>query len=170
VSTPAEDKDLEDYLRRKSALSLGYKKLYIEAPPAELDRAIAARARRALRWLVPGILAAVIGIGLVVGINVGVHNFVTVAVKAEKNTARIRAENKAELERQRASEPIAVMIDAKNIASQEAKEAAEKQKAEQAAREQALIKIEALKREGKQKEADAELLRLQQAYPDSTKQ
>jgi hypothetical protein len=169
VSTPAEDKDLEEYLRRKSALSLGYKKIYIEAPPEELDRAITARARRALRWLVPGIISAAIAIGLVVGINVGVNNLLTVTIQAEKTQARLRKEREEQLERERASQPISVMIDAKNIAPQAAKDAAEKLKAEQAAREQALAKIEALKREGKQAEAEAELRRFNAAYPAAKK-
>jgi hypothetical protein len=169
VSTPAEDKDLEEYLRRKSALSLGYKKIYLEAPPPELDRAIAARARRALRWLVPGILSAVIAIGLVVGINVGVNNLLTVTVNAERTQIRLRKEREEELERERASQPISVMIDAKDIAKEEAKKNAEKLKAEQAARAQWLDKIETLKREGKQAEAEAELRKFNRAYPAEKK-
>jgi hypothetical protein len=169
VSTPAEDKDLEEYLRRKSALSLGYKKIYIEAPPPELDRAIAARARRALRWLVPGIISAAIAITLVVGINMGVTNLLTVTVNAERTQKRLRQEREERLERERASQPISVMIDAKDIAKQEAKSAAEKLKAEQAAREQWLAKIEVLKREGKQAEAEAELLNFNKAHPATKK-
>jgi hypothetical protein len=169
VSTPAEDKDLEEYLRRKSALSLGYKKIYLEAPPPELDRAITARARRALRWLVPGILSAIIAIGLVVGINVGVNNLLTVTVNAERTQNRLRKEREEELERERASQPISVMIDAKDIAKEEAKKNAEKLKAEQAARAQWLDKIETLKREGKQAEAEAELRKFNRAYPAEKK-
>ena len=60
MSEQLEDKELEEYLRRKSALSLGYKRIYIEAPPQELDRAVAARARRALRWLGPALVAVAI--------------------------------------------------------------------------------------------------------------
>jgi hypothetical protein len=169
VSTPAEDKDLEEYLRRKSALSLGYKKIYLEAPPPELDRAIAARARRALRWLVPGILSAVIAIGLVVGINVGVNNLLTVTVQAERTQIRLRKEREEELERERAKQPISVMIDAKDIRIEEAKKNAEKLKAEQAAREQWLAKIETLKRAGKQSEAEAELRKFNKEYPPGKK-
>jgi len=152
VSTPAEDKDLEEYLRRKSALSLGYKKIYIEAPPEELDRAITARARRALRWLVPGVLSLLIALGLVVGINVGVDRLVTVSVKAEKNAVRIKAEREKQREEERAKQPVAVVIDASNIEAQaqkDAKERAEDQKIY-------LEKIEELRKAGKTKEADIE--------------
>ena len=170
VSTPAEDKDLEEYLRRKSALSLGYKKLYIEAPPEELDRAIAARARRALRWLVPGILSAAIAIGLVVGVNMGVTNLMRVSVEAERNQNKLRQEREAQQERERLSQPIAVMIDAKDIAAQEAKDAqAAQQKAREAARAQWLAEIEALRRAGKDTKADTEQRRFDAAYPDSAK-
>ena len=152
MSTPAEDKDLEEYLRRKSALSLGYKKIYIEAPPEELDRAITARARRALRWLVPGVLSLLIALGLVVGINVGVDRLVTVSVKAEKNAVRIKAEREKQREEERAKQPVAVVIDASNIEAQaqkDAKERAEDQKIY-------LEKIEELRKAGKTKEADIE--------------
>ncbi len=172
VSEPRDDKALEEYLRRKSALSMGYKKIYVEAPPVELDRAIAARARRALRWLVPGILAACIALGLMVVVNIGVSKLMQATVSAERNALKIRKEQNEELERERARQPIAVVIDAKDIPKEEAREAAaaaEELKIKVAAREQWLAKIEALKRDGKQAEADAELRRFQKTYPDSIK-
>jgi len=167
VSDPVEDKALEEYLRRKSALSLGYRKIYIEAPPEELDRAIAARARRALRWLVPGILSACIAIGLIFSLDLGVTKLMRATVKAEQNVLKMRQEQKEQAERERLSQPISVVIDAKNIAQEVARE--EAAKAEALLREQWLEKIEALKTAGKQAEADAELLRFQAAYPDSGK-
>lgn len=152
MSTPAEDKDLEEYLRRKSALSLGYKKIYIEAPPEELDRAITARARRALRWLVPGVLSLLIALGLVVGINVGVDRLVTVSVKAEKNAVRIKAEREKQIAEERAKQPVAVVIDASNIEAQAQKDAAERAEDQKIW----LEKIEELRKAGKTKEADLE--------------
>ena len=172
MSEPRDDKALEEYLRRKSALSMGYKKIYVEAPPVELDRAIAARARRALRWLVPGLLAAVIALGLMVVVNIGVSRLMQATVSAERNALRVRKEQKEELERERARQPITVVIDAKDIPKEQAREAAaaaEELKIRTAAREHWLAKIEALERDGKQAEADAELRRFQETYPGSVK-
>jgi hypothetical protein len=160
VSTPAEDKDLEEYLRRKSALSLGYKKIYIEAPPEELDRAITARARRALRWLVPGVLSLCIALGLVVGINVGVDRLVTVSVKAEQNAARLKAEREKQREEDRAKQPVAVVIDASNIEAQAQKDATERAEDQKIW----LEKIEELRKAGKTKEADIETQIFNETY------
>jgi hypothetical protein len=165
VSTPAEDKDLEEYLRRKSALSLGYKKIYIEAPPEELDRAITARARRALRWLVPGVLSLLIALGLVVGINVGVDRLVTVSVKAEQNAVRIKAEREKQIAEERARQPVAVVIDASNIEAQAQKDAAERAEDQKIW----LEKIEELRKAGKTKEADIETQIFNEKYSPSRK-
>jgi hypothetical protein len=170
VTTPAEDKDLEDYLRRKSALSLGYKKIYIEAPPPELDRAIAARARRALRWLVPAVISAAIAIGIVVSANFAVTKLMQASVMAERNAVKLRDERKAQQERERLTQPVGVVIDAKNIAEQEAKaQAAVQKQKEKAGRDEWLAEIEALRRQGKNATADAELRRLNAAYPEFVK-
>jgi hypothetical protein len=170
VTTPAEDKDLEDYLRRKSALSLGYKKIYIEAPPPELDRAIAARARRALRWIVPAVIAAAIAIGIVVSANFAVTKLMQASVMAERNAVKLRDEHRAQQERERLTQPVGVVIDAKNIAEQEAKaQAAVQKQKEKEGRDEWLAEIEALRRQGKNATADAELRRLNAAYPEYVK-
>jgi hypothetical protein len=171
VSTPAEDKDLEDYLRRKSAVSLGYKKIYVEAPPPELDRAITARARRALRWLVPAIISATIAIGLIASLNYAVSKLMQASVIAERNAVKLREERKAQQDRERLKQPIGVMIDANDIAPQEAKAAADARKLiEKQARDQWLAEIETLRRQGKHATAEAELRRLNAAYPEYAKQ
>ena len=170
MTTPAEDKDLEDYLRRKSALSLGYKKIYIEAPPPELDRAIAARARRALRWIVPAIISAAIAISLIASVNIAINKLMQASVIAERNAVKLRDERKALLERERLNQPIGVMTDAKNITIQEAQAARAAQKLrETRARDEWLAEIEALRRQGKNATADAELYRLNKAYPEYVK-
>jgi hypothetical protein len=143
----ADDKELIDYLHRKSALSMGYKKVYIEAPPAELDRAIKARARRALKFLVPGILATCIAFGLVGGLIVGVDKFMGVAVKVERR-------NKA-LENPPVTVEINIPATAKN----------EKPASTQLTREQWQKKIDALNEAGKTTEAQAELRRFKKVYP-----
>lgn len=170
MSTPAEDKDLEDYLRRKSALSLGYKKIYVESPPPELDRAITARARRALRWIVPAIISAAIAVGVIVSLNIGVSKVMQASVIAERNAVKLREERKAQQEAERLKQPIGVMVDASNIAPQEQKAAEEAQKKkEQAARAAWLAEIESLRRQGKNARADAELRRMNAAYPEYAK-
>jgi hypothetical protein len=167
VSTPAEDKDLEEYLRRKSAISLGYKKIYVEAPPPELDRAITARARRALRWIVPAIISAAIAVGVIVALNVGVNRVMQASVIAERNAVKLREERKAQQEIERLKQPIGVMVDANDIAPEEAKAAqAAQKKRERAARDQWLAEIEALQRKGKNSKAAAELHRMNAAYPE----
>jgi hypothetical protein len=172
VNDSAEDKALEEYLHRKSALSMGYRKVYVEAPPPELDRAITARARRAMRWLIPAIISASIGIGMIVSVNMGVAGWMRAMINAERNTNKIKQEQKEEAERELAKQPITVIIDAKNIPAEETKraEAAEqKRKLEQAARNEWLLKIEELKSAGKKAEAEAELQKFRTAYPDSGK-
>jgi hypothetical protein len=172
VNDSTEDKALEEYLHRKSALSLGYKKVYVEAPPPELDRAIAARARRALRWIVPGILSIVIGVTIVASINMGVAGWMRAMVAAERNVNKIKQEQKEQAERELAKQPVTVIIDARDIAKEEEKRYQEyerKQKIEQAAQAEWLNKIEALRSAGKQAEADAELKKFQAAYPDTVK-
>src|SRR5215831_17692476 len=92
VSDPSEDRMLEEYLHRKSAISMGYRRIYVEAPPPELDRTVTARARRALRWLVPGAIATVIAITLVLGVNYTVTKYMSLLVGAQKNIERLEAE------------------------------------------------------------------------------
>lgn len=154
----ADDKALEEYLRRKSALSLGYKRLYVEDPPPELDRAITARARRALKYLVPGALALAIALTLVVGVNIGVNKWVKVMVGAEQTLKRQREEQRKREAEERAKQPVSVMIDARNLHEQPAADAP-------LSREEWLAKIDALKRAGKTAEAQAEQAKFQAAYP-----
>jgi uncharacterized protein (UPF0305 family) len=115
-------------------------------------------------------MSAVIAIGLVVGVNVAVNKLMQASILAERNAVKLREERKAQQERERLEQPIGVMTDANNIAVQEAKaaEAAQKQK-EQKARDQWLAEIEALRRQGKNATADAELRRLNAAYPEYVK-
>lgn len=157
MSDPGEDKLLEDYLHRKSALSMGYRRVYVETPPPELDRSIEARARRALRWLLPGLLAAVIAIGFAYSINIGVNRYMGAMLGAEKNIQRTNKEIAEQAEKERLSAPISVIIDPAALA---------KDSSAQPTREQWLAKIDALKRAGKKAEADAELKKLRAAYPD----
>ena len=156
MSESIEDRELREYLHRKSALSMGYKKVYVEAPPPELDRAVKARARRALQWLGPAALAACIAIGLMGGLVIGVSKFMDVAVKAERHAKEIN------------TPPVTVAIDAKSLSMENAAPEAGPT-AEQPGREQWLAKIDALKKEGKQAEADAELARFRAAYPRESK-
>lgn len=170
MTEPVEDKALEEYLRRKSALSMGYKRLYVEeAPPPELDRAIAARARRALRWLVPALLATAMAAVLIAAANFGVNAWMGAMVAAEKNMKQRREEQRKKLEEERAKQPVTVVIDANATPTQQTSDAATREQAEQVARTEWLEKIEALKREGKTAEAEAELQRFRQAYPDGAK-
>lgn len=159
MNEPVEDKELIDYLHRKSALSMGYRKVYLEAPPPEVDRAIKARARRALRWLGPALLSVGIAFFLISGLTVGVGNFMTVLVQADRR-------NKEALR-----PPITVAIDASTLQSETpANEgAAKNSKVERLTREQWLAKIAALKKSGKQAEAEAEQQRLDAAYPPPPK-
>lgn len=170
MTEPAEDKALEEYLRRKSALSMGYRRLYIEeAPPPELDRAVTARARRALRWLVPALLAVAMGAALIMAANFGVNAWMDAMVVMEKSLKERREERRKQIEKERAEQPVTVVIDAKDIAAQQLADAAAREKADQIARTEWLAKIEALKREGKTAEAETEQRRFEQAYPSSAK-
>jgi hypothetical protein len=163
LSDPADDRVLEDYLHRKSALSMGYRRVYIEAPPPELDRAVTARARRALRWLVPGLLALGIALTLVLGINFGVTKWVGAMQGAEKNLQRLQKEREEKEERERAQEPIAIIVDPGELSNHPAASS-------QLSREDWLAKIDKLKRAGKKAEAQAEQQRFLAAYPDKPTQ
>ena len=62
MSSPSEEKDLEEYLSGGTEISRRYRALNREEPPAALDRAVLARAggRRRSRWAAPLALAATI--------------------------------------------------------------------------------------------------------------
>ena len=161
LSDPTEDRMLQDYLARKSALSMGYKRVYVETPPPELDQAITARARRALRWLIPGAVALFIALTFVLGINFGVTKWVGVMVSAEKNVNRLDKERKAQAEKERQEAPVSVIIDAGSVSTSAPRST-------QLSREAWLAKIEQLKRTGTATEVDAEMRRFRAAYPETS--
>jgi hypothetical protein len=146
----ADDTELVNYLHRKSALSMGYKKVYVEAPPAELDRAIKARARRALKFLGPAMLSALIALGTFTGLIVGVGKFMDMAVQADRH--------KRELE----NPPVAVDLILETPVITLDKRATPSK----LTREQWQEKIETLKAAGKNAEAEAELRRFKEVYPN----
>ncbi len=166
-----DDRILEDYLARKSALSMGYRRVYVEAPPEELDRAITARARRALKWLVPGVLAAAVAFTLVIGINVGIKGLMNSMVGAEQNINARKKLAREAAERARLEAPVSVIIDPKELSTarhevQTTASQTSSQLTRDHTREQWLARIETLKRRGKLTEANQELKRFQAAYPD----
>lgn len=159
MTTPVEDKALEEYLRRKSALSMGYRKLYVEAPPPELDRAVKARAKRALRWLLPGLVAFTITASMICGLYFATHTWVSLMVQRERE---LQEEYKALLEKKRQEDlkkPVVVTIDASKMERTESKTV-------QMTRKQWRDYIEALRKAGWQEESDLELARYRIAYPD----
>jgi len=158
VNEPADDKLLEDYLHRKSALSLGYRKVYVEAPPPELDRAVKARAKRALRWLLPAAISLAIAIAVLIGINTGIHKWLDAMVDAERNLKKLRDEQAAEKRKKELEGPVVVAIDAnsRDHASTPT---------QPRTRETWLAEIEVLRKAGRHEEADAELRKLQAAFP-----
>ncbi len=158
VNEPADDKLLEDYLHRKSALSLGYRKVYVEAPPPELDRAVKARAKRALRWLLPAVFSLTLAIAVLIGINTGIHKWLDAMVDAERNLKKLRAEQAAEKRTTELEGPVVVAIDANSQPSTSNRTRT---------RSEWLAEIEALRKAGRHEEADAELRKLQAAYPGS---
>ncbi|HTE41348.1 MAG TPA: hypothetical protein VK629_10985 [Steroidobacteraceae bacterium] len=178
MSEPVEDKLLEEYLRRKSAISMGYKRIYVEAPPAELDKAVKARAERALRWLVPAIISITLAVSVLYSINVGIHKWMNAMVAAERNLEQLRKEN-AERERKEALEkPIVVAIDASSLKEPLAPiepEATQSEKAQigrneaQPAQSEWLMQIEALRKAGKKEAADVEQRKMDAAYPQAKK-
>jgi hypothetical protein len=157
VSTPAEDKALEEYLRRKSALSMGYRKLYIEAPPPELDQAVKARAKRALRWLIPGIVSLVAAIGLIFGTIYVLQKWLDALVAREQALKQEYAEIMEKKRQEELKKPMLVAIDAETLTP--------KTVVVQMTREQWRAHIESLRSAGKIAEADAELARYREAYP-----
>jgi len=112
VNEPGDDPDLRNYLHRKSALSMGYRKAYVEAPPPELDQAVKARARRALRWLGPAALAGLITFLLVASLILGVGKWMQAMVAAERNIKEIRKQQTEERLEQQRNQPVTVVIDA----------------------------------------------------------
>lgn len=161
MSDPVDDRILEEYLHRKSALSMGYRRVYVEAPPAELDRAITARARRALRWLVPGALSVGIVCVVFVGLNLGVGKLMGTMKSAEQQMNRIKEERKQREEQERLNGPVTVIVDPQSLGAPRAESPA------QLTREQWLANIDALRRAGKTAEAEAELRRLNAIYPET---
>jgi hypothetical protein len=143
----ADDQELTHYLHRKSALSMGYKKVYVEAPPAELDRAIKARARRALKFLGPAMLAALIALGTFGGLIIGVGKFMDAAVQLERHNNEVD------------NPPVAVDLTIAAVATDN------KPAPVKLSREQWQKKIDSLKKNGKLKEAEAEIGKFKDAYP-----
>jgi hypothetical protein len=156
VTEPVEDKLLEDYLRRKSAISMGYKRIYVEAPPPELDRAVKARAERALRWLVPALISATLAFTVFFTINAGIHKWMDAMVSAERNLKQLRVEQQERERKEALEKPIVVAIDASSLNSV----------TPTPTREAWLAEIAALRQAGKQAEADAEQQRMEAAFPD----
>lgn len=145
-----EDRELEDYLHRKSALSLGYKRIYVEAPPAELDRAVTARARRALRFLGPALIAAGIAIGIVLVLNTGIGRIMGALVMAER-------QQKEAAER----EPITVTIVEPIVPPRQTSASP----TAEMSREQWLAKIKSLRASGNAEAANIEQAKFNKAYP-----
>jgi len=110
VTESTDDPDLRNYLQRKSALSMGYRKAYVEAPPPELDQAVKARARRALRWLGPAAIAGLITFVLVGGLIFGVGKWMQAMVAAERNIKEIRKQQAAERLEEQRKQPVTVII------------------------------------------------------------
>jgi hypothetical protein len=116
---------------------------------------------------VPGIASACIVIGFIFGVNVAVNKIMHASIMAERNAVKLRDERKAQQEIERLKQPVGVMVDASNIAPQEAMATAEAQrKKEKADHDLWLAEIEALRRKGKNATADAELRRMNAAYPE----
>jgi len=147
---------LEEYLHRKSAISMGYRRIYVEAPPPELDRTVTARARRALRWLVPGAVATLIAVTLIVAVNFSVTKYMSLLVNAQKTMERMDVERQKKEEEERAKQPVSVIVDPSQL----------QQSNVRPTREQWLARIDTLKRAGRQAEAQEELKKLRAAYPD----
>jgi hypothetical protein len=116
VSDPADEKHLRDYLHRKSALSMGYRKAYVEAPPPELDQAVKARARRALRWLGPAAIAGLITFIMIASLILGVGKWMQAMVAAERNIKAIQKQQEEERLKEELSKPVTVVIDEQSLA------------------------------------------------------
>jgi hypothetical protein len=83
---PLNDRELEEYLKRNSALSREYQRLHDDHPPTELQRSVLRRAQAAVereqleskppparRWMPPFALAASIVLACLVSFEFGLH-------------------------------------------------------------------------------------------------
>ena len=161
MSTPAEDKALEEYMRRKSALSMGYRKLYVEAPPPELDQAVKTRAKRALRWLIPGIVSLTAAVVLIFGTIYVLQKWLDALVAREAELKKEYAELVEKKRQEDAKKPVLVAIDAQTLQPI----AGGPGSVVQMTREQWRDYIESLRRAGQQADADAQLALYRKAYP-----
>ena len=88
MSTPVNDRDLDEYLRRDSTLSREYRNLGDDPPPTELQKAVLERAQEAIerekllrkrpplrRWVPVFALAATIVLACAVLLDIGLHQY-----------------------------------------------------------------------------------------------
>jgi hypothetical protein len=136
---------------------MGYRKLYIEAPPPELDQAVKARAKRALRWLIPGIASFTIAVVLIFGTIYVLQQWLDALVAREAVLKKEYAELMEKKRQEELKKPLLVAIDADTLTP--------KTIVVQMTREQWRAHIESLRSAGKNAEADAELARYRQDYP-----
>lgn len=163
-----DDRLLDEYLRGDSALARAYRETGREEPPAHLDAAILAQARAAAprhggkpRWLMPLSLAAtvVLSIGVVLLMS-------KQGVAPEPTEVPLPAAPAV-----KEKPPIATPKAAPTVAPKEAprfepRVFTPKEMPAVKAPEQWLAEIEALRKAGKHAEADAELEKFRQRYPD----
>jgi hypothetical protein len=142
---------------------MGYRKLYIEAPPPELDQAVKARAKRALRWLIPGIVSLTAAVVLIFGTIYVLQQWLDKLVAREAELKREYAELMEKKRLEEAKKPVVVAVDAQNMSPLVPGD--QQSVVVRMTREQWRAHINSLYAEGKQKEADAELILYRQAYP-----
>jgi negative regulator of sigma E activity len=145
--------DLDEYLRGGSALSRQYRRESAPAPPHALDRRVlrlSSQAQGRPPWLAPLAFAAsvLLSVALVLAIAFGPPN-----LKRDDDTPRlVRVAARAD------ASPNSALSRTPQIYSSDPLRAR--------TRSAWLADIAALRRSGRNREADAELLRFRRAYPD----
>ncbi len=181
-----DDQLLDDYLRGDSPLSRVYRETGREEPPAHLDAAILAQAKAAVgthrrkpRWFMPLSLAATVVLSVGVVLLMSREGVTPVPMETPSPTPDVPVSKPAAPMVPAVIEKAPVVTPKTTVVPKETPVVMPKEtprfeprvftpKEMPAAKtpEQWLVEIEALRKAGKHAEADAELAKFRQRYPD----
>ena len=168
-----DDRLLDEYLRGDSPLSRAYRETGREEPPAHLDAAILAQAKAAAaprrgskpRWLMPLSLAATVVLSIGVVLLMSREGVTPVPMETPSPTPDDPVSKPAAPTAPAVIEK-APVVTPKEAPRFEPRVFTPKEMPAVKTPEQWLVEIEALRKAGKHAEADAELAKFRQHYPD----
>lgn len=166
-----DDRLLDEYLRGDSPLSRVYRETGKEEPPAHVDAAILAQAKAAItthrggkpRWLMPLSLAATVVLSVGVVLLMSKQGVSPVPTETPSVAPPVTDKTPTVTPKATVVPKEAPVVTPKEVPRFEAREVVVPPRKSP---EQWLAEIDALRKAGKHAEADAELAKFRQRYPD----